>query len=255
MPAGFRAQSTAWPTPAVGFVLGTAPCAAGSCTAVVATRNGGRTWSAVGAPAAPLAQPGGAGVTAIRFNDPLHGWAFGPSLYATDDGGHSWHAQGLPGGGHQVLALAADHDATYLAVTPCVLGTPQYECPLPSTLWRAEPAGRTWRSAPVELPATYGVALSVRGAAAYVIGSREAPAADVFAATTDGITWTTRPSPCDRAEDQALTAVAAADHGRVTALCVGDPGFSKAVKHVFRSADTGHTWVDAGTTPLPGIAS
>jgi photosystem II stability/assembly factor-like uncharacterized protein len=42
---------------------------------------------------------------------------------------------------------------------------------------------------------------------------------------------------------------------KVALLCVGDAGFSKATKHVFRSTDTAKTTTDAGITPRLGIQS
>ena len=35
--------------------------------------------------------PGATGVTGLRFLNATYGWAFGPELWATDDGGERWH--------------------------------------------------------------------------------------------------------------------------------------------------------------------
>src|SRR5262249_33945043 len=58
------------------------------CTSIAATDDGGHTWYGVSAPDAGA--PGGAtGGSQLRFLDGVNGWAFGPQLYATHDGGPS----------------------------------------------------------------------------------------------------------------------------------------------------------------------
>lgn len=58
---------------------------------VLSTTNGGETWKAEGAPrlgASP--HPTQREVSRIRFLDERRGWAYGPGLFATSDGGSSW---------------------------------------------------------------------------------------------------------------------------------------------------------------------
>jgi photosystem II stability/assembly factor-like uncharacterized protein len=50
--------------------------------AVMRTKNGGRRWTTVGAPPAPVQH--------VAFTSPRLGWAFGPKLFVTRDGGASW---------------------------------------------------------------------------------------------------------------------------------------------------------------------
>jgi photosystem II stability/assembly factor-like uncharacterized protein len=255
IPEGFRAQSLAWISPTVGRMLGTAPCGLGSCTTVVGTADGGQRWSLLGTMAAPLAPPGERGVTKMRFADDLHGWAFGPSLFVTSDGGQSWRPAPLPGGARQVIALAAGPTAVYALVSPCRIGQPEYLCEQPSALWRSSVDGKAWRQVPLHLPVTFVGALALRGSVGYLAIPRLAPEQDVFFATIDGRTWTRRPSPCAKDRNEALVDVAPIQGQRVGLLCIGDPGFSKSVKRVFRSSDAGETASYAGTAPLSGIAS
>jgi hypothetical protein len=254
-PAGFRAQSIAWISSTNGRMLGTVPCARGMCTTVLGTSDGGDTWSLRGTMAAPLAQPGEPGVTRIRFADDLHGWAFGPSLVVTSNGGRSWKRDPLPGGGRQVIALGADRGVVYVVVSPCRIGQPEYKCKEPSTLWRAKADGELWHQVPVDLPVTFVAVLAVHGKTAYLAVPRLAPEPDVFSATVDGRQWTSRPSPCLKDQDEALVDVAPMSDRGVALLCLGDPGFGKSVKRAFRSDDTGFTTSPAGTAPLQGIAS
>ena len=59
------------------------------CTSIARTDDGGRSWQ--GGPAPDTTGPSGAtGVSAIRFLNGTYGWAFGPELWATSDGGTTW---------------------------------------------------------------------------------------------------------------------------------------------------------------------
>lgn len=254
VPAGFRVQSVSWPAPAHGFALGAAPCPAGDCTVVAGTVDGGRHWAALGAPPAPLAPSGEPGVTSIRFADPLHGWAFGPGFYATADGGRSWRRAGLPGGGRRALALAAAAGQVYVAVSPCALGQ---DCTQPPTVWAALVGRPVWRRLPTPLPiAATQVVLAARGPAAYVLATQVPLDPDLFYASTDaGQHWSQVSPPCVKAQDESLVDVVAVDGTAAALLCVGDPGRSRAIKHVFRTPDAGLTTVDAGVTPTLGIQS
>ncbi|WP_344896120.1 hypothetical protein [Actinomadura meridiana] len=257
MPSGFRAQSTTWTSPTHGWVLGTAPCSTGECTTVVTSHDGGGTWSAVAAPPAPLAPPGEAGITEIRFADAHHGWAFGPDFYSTSNGGHSWRKASLPGDGQRVISLATDAGVVYAAVSPCAVGVPPYECEKPNSVWRANVNHGKWHRVPVNLPTkpAEGVVIALHNRTGYILVPGTAGDPDTLFASTNGRRWSTRPSPCDKQGAEALVDIAPMPHKRVALLCVGDAGFSKATKHVFRSTDTAKTTTDAGITPRLGIQS
>jgi hypothetical protein len=100
----------------MGWVLGSAPCASGTCLALLRTLDSGRTWSSVQAPPTLFspASSSDQGVSQVRFADPRDGWAFEPQLWSTHDGGVHWKQSGLAsvwsleaGGGH-VHAVALD---------------------------------------------------------------------------------------------------------------------------------------------------
>src|SRR5437763_6191417 len=103
----FHAQSQAWVSPQLGWLLGSADCASGSCTTTVGTSNGGTSWHTLGSIAAPLTNEDSTGLTEVRFADALHGWAFAPALWSTSDGGASWQQEVTPTG-KPVIALAAN---------------------------------------------------------------------------------------------------------------------------------------------------
>ena len=108
------------------WVLGTAPCQSPPCTSLVRTTDGGQHFVGLPAPQAPLAgatQPGSQepsdAVSGLRFADPLDGWAFGPALYATHDGGGTWHRLSVPG---QIIDLAAAAGQVWALGGDCQVG-------------------------------------------------------------------------------------------------------------------------------------
>ena len=95
VPAGFAPNSVTFVSLQTGWVLGGAPCQTGTCLALLRTSDAGRTWSAVQAPPtafAPATSPVGpyTGVSEVRFADPRDGWAYGPDLWSTHNGGSTW---------------------------------------------------------------------------------------------------------------------------------------------------------------------
>jgi hypothetical protein len=262
VPAGFHGQSQSWVSPKHGWMLGSVSCGQSTCTTVVGTTDGGEKWNRLGTLDAPLTLERASGVTELRFADDLHGWAFEPALYATIDGGATWQREAPPGGGHLVLALAADVDAAYAVVSPCRLNR---LCEDPATLWRATSGQRSWTQVSLTLPALTGfntVVLAVHGSVAYLsipaslIMSRAGSAdPDVLDATVDGQNWSSRPDPCSPEDGETLTGIAPISDTKVALLCQANIGFGKAEKRVLRSNDTGFTTRRAGRMPLLGIVS
>jgi hypothetical protein len=63
------------------------------------TLNAGRTWASVNAPPTSFSEGDSenmSSVDEIRFADPDDGWAYGPGLWDTHDGGVHWHRDYLP---------------------------------------------------------------------------------------------------------------------------------------------------------------
>ena len=77
----------------VGAVIGQAGtpghCSTADCTSLAGTSNYGASWYGVSAPVAP-GPNGSTGVSQLRFANISDGWAFGPALYETSDGGWPW---------------------------------------------------------------------------------------------------------------------------------------------------------------------
>lgn len=96
VPANFQPVSVTFVSQRVGWVIGQAgtpgTCSNPNpyvCTSIARTDDAGKTWH--GGPAPSTTGPSGSkGVSGIRFLDGVHGWAFGPELWATHDAGHTW---------------------------------------------------------------------------------------------------------------------------------------------------------------------
>jgi photosystem II stability/assembly factor-like uncharacterized protein len=256
VPASFKANSVTWVSAQRGWVLGTARCGKSTCSDVIGTSNGGRTWRLFGTVKAPLAIMGKGthGVTTVRFATPTVGWIFGVGrfLFRTSDGGKTWVRVPVPGGATQVLDLAASATQTYAITSVCTLG--KALCPKPLGFWRIATRGSTWTRVPLNLPKNFTAGVSVLGKTVYVVDQQlEFGGPDKLYASTDGVHFAPRPAPCDHAKDIALIQAVPMSATHVALLCDGDPGFSKAVKTVYTSANTGKTDTFAGQMGLFGI--
>jgi hypothetical protein len=122
IPSSFAPRSVTFVSPDDGFVLGAVPCPSGSCAALARTADAGRTWAVVPAPATTIAAPtpdgaqADAGISRIRFADKDNGWAFGPDLWSTHDGGQTWARVGRAALGGAVLALETARGTTHVVV-------------------------------------------------------------------------------------------------------------------------------------------
>jgi len=251
VPAAFKTQSITWTTPRSGWVLGTVPCRASTCTAVVGTADGTH-WALLGRLSAPIAHSGERGVTEIRMATQKAGWVFGPGLLGTADGGRSWRAEAIPGSGRQVLDIAATAKAAYAIVSSCVVGRP---CQRNLSVWRTGRQRPAWQRVPISLPPNTGATVAIGGSTVYLVDPQPYPTPDAFYASVGGGPFAKRPVPCPKRHDGSLVDVAPVTSTRVALVCVIGPGFGSAEKTVFRSADTGRTDRSAGQTPIPGITS
>ena len=117
---GFEPISVTFVSADLGWSLGGAPCASGTCAAIARTTDGGRTWAGIAAPATTIGpnESGATGVAGLRFADARDGWAFGAELWSTHDGGATWRRAAIPGltAGFQVMALEAAGGVVHAAV-------------------------------------------------------------------------------------------------------------------------------------------
>jgi hypothetical protein len=262
VPGNFRPSSVTFVGTDTGFVIGQAStpghCATQYCTSVARTDNAGRTWS--GVPAPRTGEPDGAtGVSQIRFLNTDDGWTFGPELFATHDGGHTWTQ--VDTSGLRVTDLETVGDRAFALFASCTGSGPQFAARCTSyTLYSSPAAADDW--APLGA-STSGLA---GGAAALVLtGTRGyllAPDGMVYAGPVNGAGW--QPAtrvPCQAGSAQpdgqpAGALLAAASASELVLACAPAPvpgGLQK--KLVFTWASGGASWQRTAAAPAAGTAT
>ncbi len=241
-PPRFEADSVSFVSAQTGFVLGARDCGRLPCTALLEkTTNGGKTWTAVPAPAVSLVPPytpsPKTAVSTVRFANASDGWLFNPGLWQTTDGGKQWHQVSLPVAG-MVVAVAASDGEAYAAVEPTVGGYDKAE------LYESA-AGGTWTLVKGVWPAN---TITVSGHSAWV-----GIAPKISTTTNAGKTWTGLSFSCPRSA-LASSGVAAASPSDVAIAC-SDQGFPQpgtSIKDVYVSANGGKSFHEVGQPPNGG---
>lgn len=131
VPPNFAATSVTFVGPQTGWVIGQAGtpghCGASGtsdiCTSMARTDNAGGSWSGLPAPA--TGPPDGAsGVSQVRFLNLSDGWAYGPQLWATHDGGQTWTQ--VSTGGLRVISLETVGTAAFAVFAQCSGSGPDF---------------------------------------------------------------------------------------------------------------------------------
>lgn len=252
VPAGFQAVSVTFASSDLGWVLGTAPCSAPPCTSILRTSDGGRTWTAIPAPRTPLLGAGlaaeaspGSGVSGLRFADPDDGWAFGPDLWATHDGGATWHRVTIPGmASAQVVALEAAGGSVHAALYDMAgTGGPSVRVASSSV------SGDAWTTSPVKVEIGAGpvpvTQLVLAGTSGWLV---QVDRTVVGGARLVNGTWVAWTPPCAKVVGPAV--LAASGPTELVAAC--DVGLWSAPQgeHLYVSHDSGATFTETGT-PVP----
>jgi hypothetical protein len=250
--AGFEPTSITFVSSSVGAVLGqtTAGCQAVLCTTVAGTSDYGRTWTKVDAP--PAVPPSGRiGVSQVRFLDGNNGWAYGPELYATHNGGATWTK--IPGLNGRVTDLATVGDRAYAVVARCSGSGSDFaaECgrfALYSTLYNDDDwqpvAGASGR-----LPVRPG-GLQLTGQYGYLLAG-----STLFVGSPSGGAWQ-KVTPasglvpaCLRGGSGPSGLLAPGANSDLYLLC---PSASGARGVLYTSIDAGQTWLKSGPFTGPG---
>ena len=260
VPAGFQAVSVTFASPDQGWVLGTTTCSAPPCTAILRTSDGGRTWAGIPAPSTPIShepvQPGTSpGVSAVRFADPLDGWAFGPDLWATHDGGATWHRVTIPGlsSGAVIVALEASAGTVHAVAfeTAAQVAVRIASSPVGTDAWTLSPTQVQIGAGPVPQ-----AQLVLSGSAGWLVQVDRTVVGGARLVNGAWVAWT---PPCATVMGPAV--LAASSPTELVAACDGGiwgtpPDAQQQGEHLYVSHDGGTTFAQTGTTvPLDGPAA
>ncbi len=260
VPAGFQVASVTFASPDLGWALGTSTCSAPPCTAILRTSDGGRTWAAIPAPGTPVvqgpAQPGSTpGVSGLRFADSLDGWAYGPDLWATHDGGATWHRVTIPGlsSGAVIVALEASAGSVHAVAyeTAAQVAVRIASSPVGSDAWTLSPTRVQIGAGPV--PQSQ---LVLSGSAGWLVQVDRTVVGGARLVNGAWVAWT---PPCAAVMGPAI--LAASGPTELVAACDGGiwgtpPSAAQQGEHLYVSHDGGATFVQTGTAvPLDGAAA
>jgi len=257
-----------------GAVIGQAGtpghCATIYCTSLAGTSDYGRSWYGVSAP--HTGPPDGAqGVGQIRFLTLTEGWAFGPQLWVTHDGGASWTREKTYG--IRVTGLETAGDRAFALYARCTGSSPAYAAHCTSVSLYSSLAGSDqWR--PVPGPAgglqplataagtPVSASLVLTGGPAGGQGYLLAPSGELLTGPLTGAAWVANPSlPCAPGAPgpagQPSVGLLAANAGRLVLVCTSATSTASdaQAKLVFASPDGGAHWSTAGNGPPRGIAA
>jgi hypothetical protein len=266
VPPNFQPTSVTFVGTSIGAVIGQAGspghCATRYCTSLAGTFNYGQSWYGVSAPVTGSPE-GSFGVSQIRFLDVRNGWAFGPALWVTHDGGASWTQENTFG--QRVVDLEASGDRAFALLATCTgtgpayaagcTGFSLYSSPADSDQW-TQVTGPT-----ASLPTPAGQAGSASLVLAAGRGYLLAPSGQLLSGLLTGAAWTVAsPSvPCAPGPPgpggQPTDALLGADPAGLVLVCsTSEATGDSQQKTVEESADGGQQWSVAGYPPVTGIA-
>jgi hypothetical protein len=278
LPPDYVPSSVTWDSTSTGWVMGPAgtpgQCANADpdiCTSIARTNDGGQTWQGLPAPNAGDAgfMPGD--VTGLRFLNSTYGWAFGPALWATDDGGEDWHQ--VSTGGASVTDLETVNGRAYALFENCTYpgGDANPDCTV-GTLKTATAGSDVWT--PVGgVPSGFSMGADGHGSAIIELagatgtqpatGYLVAPDGTLYAGPLDGTAWhkaatlPCTPGPANSGLPQGLflapAGATSAGAARLALLCADIP---TGTTSVYLSTDSGASWVrqtQVASTPRTSV--
>jgi hypothetical protein len=267
VPDNFQPISVTFISQTIGAVIGQAGtpghCQTADCTSLAGTADYGVTWYGVNAPV--TGPPDGpAGVSQLRFLDINDGWAFGPALWVTHDGGGHWAQEQMPG--LRVTSLETAGNRAFGLFGTCTGSGSAYGAHCTSfSLYSSAEGSDQWTLVPG--PSSGLAALAGQAGSASLVlaagrGYLLAPSGELLSGPLTGAAWTVASPavPCKPAAPgaggQPTAAFLAADSAQLVLVCASPaPGDGSQLKSVFQSADGGATWSAAGPAPATGTVA
>ncbi|HEY2550399.1 MAG TPA: hypothetical protein VGI64_07460 [Streptosporangiaceae bacterium] len=255
-----------------GVALGTALCGPAVCTRAASTASYGTTWSGL----AGVLPGGSSGVSQIRFLTTQVGWAYGPALDQTFDGGTTWSPVNT--GGQTVIDLEAAGQRAFAVFGTCAGPADDAANCGSLSLHSAVAGSSSWQNVPVPSAARLLRPAGGSGAASLVLASGGpgqagtgyllTPTGAVLTGSLTGGAWRLAgqvPHGCAVGQPQAsgtqpsgalLASGATATAPQLVLSCQSPPGSASSgqVKTIYTSA-TGASWTPAGHAPVPGVAT
>ena len=247
VPSSFKPLTTGvedwtWVTVNQGWALVRTPCGTTVCVGLRETVNGGTTWTPLPTPDAldsraqfdsDVACAARPCLSRVRFATSEIGWLFGPALFQTEDGGHTWTR--IPSAMVDDLEAA---NGVAMRIT-----TPDRDCGggCEFHVDRLRSGSSAWEQLPTAL---YNFpSLILQGPDAYIVDIPNwAGAGQTYLAhsANEGTTWTSINDPCPgTAAGDRTASASAAPGGVLVVLCVSVDGGSGSVRV---SADYGKTF-------------
>jgi hypothetical protein len=255
VPAGFEPASVTFVSTETGFVLGEA----GGSASLVRTSDDGASWVSLQGPPAAYVTPfdarqsSAAQVSEVRFADPMDGWAYGPSLFATHDGARTWQQVNLGG---TVVSLETMGGVVDAVVSPCGAGA---TCTGPLRLEQAPVSGGPFETVlvgpSVQNAGVDAQDLSLHAPVGFVLlgftgsdGSYR-PAFYATGNLADPHGWNAFPDPCAVTKG-GLASFVAPNTTTLYSLCGGDAAMGSSEKYAV--VTTGGRSTLVGDAPYPG---
>jgi photosystem II stability/assembly factor-like uncharacterized protein len=274
VPANFTPSSVTWDSATTGWVIGPAGTPGRCdnsdpyiCTSIARTDDTGQTWQGLHAP--DTSGPSGPdGVGGLRFLNGTYGWAFGPQLWATTDGGESWQRENT--GGLAVTDLETVNGRAYALFGSCEAPTPtgimDADCTA-YTLMTTTAGSDAWTAVsgvPTGLSPgggqTGSAVIELTGTAGYLV----APDGALYSGPVDGGAWRRvatlpcEPGPAanDGLPEQLMLAPAgytSSGGTRLGIVCAQPVPPAGESIDVWMSVDGGATWARTGPSGVSGL--
>jgi photosystem II stability/assembly factor-like uncharacterized protein len=275
VPSNFQPTSVTFISQETGAVIGQAgtpghcgPPKPDICTSLAGTSTYGSTWYGVSAPVTG-APDGSSGVGQLRFLNAHDGWAFGPELWVTHDGGATWSREQTHG--MRVIDLEAA-DGRALAIFASCAGTGRaYAADCSSfALYSSQAESNEWQ--PMTLPASSMRTKAGQPASASLVlggmtGYLLTPSGKLISGPIGMASWGVATGPVVLQHVPCLpgapgsngqpAALLAANSGLLVLVCTRatSPVSDTQTKVVLESNNAGVRWSVIGAAPKAGIAA